>query len=100
MSVLSLEQVKQHLIIPSSYTGDDALLKAERDSVEAYVFTFLELGDDASHAAGVMELPQVKQAMLMMIATLYNSRESEVYSGTQEMKAFERLLYQFKRWGV
>jgi hypothetical protein len=44
--------------------------------------------------------PQVQQAMLMLIATLYNSRESEVYSGTQETKAFDRLLYQYKKWSI
>lgn len=36
--------------------------------------------------------------MLMLGATLYNNRESEVYSGTQETKAFDRLMYQFKKW--
>lgn len=100
MSVITLEQVKQHLNIPSSYTGDDTLLGSERDAAEAYAVTFLELEDDDDIAAEMLAKPQIQQAVLMLIATLYNSRESEVYSGTQETKAFERLLYQYKPWGV
>ena len=100
MSVLSLEIIKQHLNIPSDYTGDDGLLELERDAAEAYAVTFLDLEDDDDVAEEMLEKPQIQQALLMLIATLYNSRESEVYSGTQETKAFERLLYQYKTWSV
>ena len=100
MSVLSLELIKQHLNIPSDYTGDDQLLEQERDSAEAYAVAFLDLEDDEEAASEMLVKPQVQQAMLMLIATLYNSRESEVYSGTQEMKAFDRLLYQYKKWSI
>lgn len=100
MSVLSLEIIKQHLNIPSDYTGDDGLLELERDAAEAYAVAFLDLEDDDDVAEEMLEKPQIQQALLMLIATLYNSRESEVYSGTQETKAFERLLYQYKTWSV
>lgn len=100
MSVLTISAIKQHLNIPSDYTGDDGLLEQERDAAESYATTFLDLEDDADAAATMLAKPQVKQAVLMLIATLYNSRESEVYSGTQETKAFERLLYQYKRWSI
>lgn len=100
MSVLSLELIKQHLNIPSDYTGDDRLLEQERDSAEVYAVAFLDLEDDEEAASEMLVKPQVQQAMLMLIATLYNSRESEVYSGTQETKAFDRLLYQYKKWSI
>lgn len=100
MGVLSLELIKQHLNIPSDFTGDDQLLEQERDSAEAYAVTFLDLEDDDEAAAEALAKPQVKQALLMFIAALYNSRESEVYSGTQETKAFDRLLYQYKKWSI
>lgn len=100
MSVLSLDIIKQHLNIPCDYIGDDGLLELERDAAEAYAVTFLDLEDDEDVAEEMLEKPQIQQALLMLIATLYNSRESEVYSGTQETKAFERLLYQYKTWSV
>ena len=49
MSVLSLELIKQHLNIPSDYTGDDQLLEQERDSAEAYAVAFLDLEDDEEY---------------------------------------------------
>ena len=101
MSVLTIPEIKAHLVIPCDYMCDDELLASERASVEAYVTTFLDLEDeDEATITAALSREQVKHAMLMMIATLYNNRESEVYAGTQEMKAFDRLLYQYKRWSI
>lgn len=101
MSVLTIPEIKAHLNIPCDYMCDDELLASERESAEAYVTTFLDLEDeDEATITAALSRKQVKHAMLMIIATLYNNRESEVYAGTQEMKAFDRLLYQYKRWSV
>jgi len=100
MSVLSIDTIKNQLNVPGDFTGDDQLIELERDSVETYTVTFLDLEDDPEAAAEMLTRPQIQQAMIMMIATLYNNRESEVYSETKETKAFERLLYQHKKWGI
>lgn len=102
MSVLTIPEIKAHLNIPCDYMCDDELLASERESVEAYAVAFLDLEDDEEAASEILAKPQVKQAMLMMIATLYNSRESEVYSMAipRPTKAFERLLYQYKKWSI
>ena len=95
--MITVGSLKKHLQIPGTFAGDDEYLSQIVDSVIGYCRDFLDL-DDSEESTAILEKPQVSQAMLMLGATLYNNRESEVYSGTQETKAFDRLMYQFKKW--
>lgn len=105
MDVLSLTIIKQHLNIDSNFTDDDEYLTRLGNTAEGYTAEFLEVSD-ATDVEQVTEWttlsakPQVQQAMLMLVGTMYNNRESEVYSNTSEMKAFKRMLNQFKKWTV
>jgi len=101
--MITVDSLKKHLQIPGTFAGDDEYLSqiaAPSQLVASGIGScryFLDL-DDSEESTAILEKPQVSQAMLMLGATLYNNRESEVYSGTQETKAFDRLMYQFKKW--
>ncbi|SFF96549.1 head-tail connector protein [Prevotella sp. KH2C16] len=101
---LNLSILKKHLNIPADYAEDDEYLVHLGAVAEAYAATLLELdGTDAATVARreeILEKPQVKEGLLLLVGTLYNNRESEVYANTQETKAFRRLIYQYKPWSV
>lgn len=96
---LTLSYAKEHLNLPDDFHDDDNYITELIGVVTAYTTTYLDL-TNSEDSQKVMQMPQVVHAMVMMLGTLYNNRESEVYGNTQEMKVFQRLLGQFKYLSV
>lgn len=80
---VSLELVKQHLNIESSYTGDDSylnfLIPVAEGVVEKHICTNLyDLCKDDGSGNLTLPLP-LQSAILLYIGDLYNSREGNAY---------------------
>lgn len=80
---LKIKQIKQHLNIDADYTMDDDYLIQLAEVSEQIVQKHIDekLSDIAEREGGELPKPLL-QAMLLMIATLYNSRESVSYGAT------------------
>lgn len=81
---LTLQEVKEHLIIDPHFKMDDMLLlhyiKAAEDAVSKYY------GKDLSTLLEDGELPaSLKSAILLFIGHLYNNREAVGYQQTYEL---------------
>ena len=74
---ISLEQVKQHLMIDESFKGDDLyildLITVAEDSVSKH----LDMALDELMVGGTLP-PAIIHAMLLMIGNLYQFREPVV----------------------
>lgn len=95
--MLTLSDVKQHLNIPATDKTQDEKLTRLLAVAQTEVLAFLDRDDDNEELLGD---PMVQQAILMDVATLFNNAESEVYSHTQRLLTFERLLSLRRRWNV
>lgn len=88
---LQLEQVKKHLNIDSDFTEDDKYLEHLISVAELSVSTHLNIAlDELAGEGGVIPSPII-HAMLLMIGTLYNNRESVTYGSAIEIP----LCYQY-----
>lgn len=81
MTYLTLSTIKKQLNIDSSFTDDDTYLTTLGDVVEQIVAKHLEsdLAEIASDNDGALPAPIV-HAMLLLLATLYMSREHVTFS--------------------
>ena len=80
---LNINQIKQHLNIDADYPMDDDYLIQLAEVSEQIVLKHIDekLSDIAEREGGELPKPLL-QAMLLLIATFYNSRESVTYGAT------------------
>lgn len=93
MTYISLEQAKKHLNIEPEFTDDDQFIL---DLVEAATLVvekdicrpLAELG------VGEGQIPQpLQRAILLLVGTYYNTRETEVYGVlVNETKAYRHII--------
>lgn len=96
---LTLNQIKKHLNIDSTFTADDTYLmnlaSVAENTVQKHIDNELsELEDDY----GQLPMPLL-QAMLLMIGTLYAKRESIAFASAVEVPlSYEYLLSLYKNY--
>ncbi|MCO7225771.1 head-tail connector protein [Pleionea sp. CnH1-48] len=102
-SLVTLEEIKKHLIIDNSFTEDDTLIMSYGLSATQHVENYLgyELKLDALQKATGLTLEKmpetIKHAVLLLVGHFYNNREA---TNTLTIKnvplAFEALLSPYK----
>lgn len=95
---LTLEQVKQHLIIDNYFSADDSyiecLINVAEDSISKHLNTPL-----ASIVDGETLPPSIVHAMLLMIGNLYANREPVVYGNVSKLPlAYEYLINLYRNY--
>lgn len=96
---LTLNQIKKHLNIDSTFTADDTYLmnlaSVAENAVQKHIDNELsELEDDY----GQLPMP-LTQAMLLMIGTLYAKRESIAFASVVEVPlSYDYLLSLYKNY--
>ena len=96
MITVTLEQVKPHLNIDPSYTGDDKYLA---DLIEvSEVVVSKEIGIELSELeeGGVIPAP-LRQAILLMVGNFYANREPVAFASSSEIPLSYKYLVQFYR---
>lgn len=100
MRYLTIRELKQQVNIDPQWTGDDQYLMhlgdAAEGTVEGILDTPLEmyLDDDNMLPDGILH------AMMMLVATWFNDRESSTHSGAvKHPEAVDFLLAQYKNYG-
>jgi hypothetical protein len=98
MHYLELEDIKRQLNIDESYTDDDVYLEFLGDAAEAAVCEYLNR-DLCDLFTGEERVEPIFQCMLMLVADLYNNRESNI-TGVSITKnpTFELLLSIYKEY--
>lgn len=105
---VSLNRVKQHLNIESTFTGDDEylnfLIQVAEETVERHICTNLSdlANEETEGSTTVLVLPSSLQAaILLYIGDLYNSREGNAYgvSVSQVPFSYDYLLSLWKNYG-
>lgn len=75
MTYLTLDRIKKHLVIDSFYTDDDDYLTSLADVVESVVEKHIDDSLESLCKGGELP-PPLLQAMLLLIGSYYNTRES------------------------
>lgn len=76
MTYLTVEKVKQHLNIDSYYTDDDTYLASLIDVVQNVVEKHIDNSLVTLQSEGGELPPPLLHAMLLLIGSFYNNRES------------------------
>lgn len=100
MKYLTLELIKQHLQINSTYTDDDAYLEVLGGVVEEVVEKHID--DDFEHLAeandGNLPMPLI-QAMLLLLGTYFSNRENIAFVNSSEVPmSYTYLLDLYKNY--
>ena len=100
MKYLTLELIKQHLQINSTYTDDDAYLEVLGGVVEEVVEKHID--DDFEYLAeandGNLPMPLI-QAMLLLLGTYFSNRENIAYTNAVEVPmSYTYLLDLYKNY--
>lgn len=97
MITVTLEQVKPHLNIDPSYTGDDKYIA---DLIEvSEVVVSKEIGIELStleDEGGNLPAP-LRQAILLMVGNFYANREPVAFASSSEIPLSYKYLVQFYR---
>ncbi len=88
---LSLEEVKQHLLINNDFKEDDAYIEQLINVAGDAVSKHLDIALDELEAGGKIP-PAIAQAMLLMIGNLYANRESISFGAATEIPLSYRYL--------
>lgn len=96
MKYLTIEAIKQQLIIDSDFTEDDELLNALGDTAEELVEQQIDadLTDVVSNNNGKLPAP-LQHAMKMIVEYLYNDRGS---GETEIPKAFTYMCHLYRNY--
>lgn len=88
---LSLEQVKQHLLINNDFIEDDAYLEQLIQVAGDAISKHLDIALEELNAGGTLP-PAITQAMLLMIGNFYANRESVSFGAATEIPLSYRYL--------
>lgn len=101
---IPLQKIKKHLNIDNDFTEDDNYIQHLIEVAETVVERHIgyKLSDLSDKNEGQIPAP-LEHAMLLMIGTFYNTRESVTFgSGTELPLAYSYLLDMFtniEQWG-
>ena len=99
MTYLTLPIIKRHLNVDASFTGDDDYITTLGDTCEQIVEQHLEQPLSGLVKNGSLPAP-ITHAMLLLLATLYMSREHVTFGATNQIpvscsNAFDYLLHPY-----
>ena len=97
MKWLTLERIKQQLRIEPDFHDEDELLELYGESAEDAIMEVLNRSyEDMYEVYGRIPAP-VRQASLMLVASLYKDREKDLVQETHDNKTFRFLLAPYAR---
>ena len=96
MITVTLEQVKPHLNIDPSYTGDDKYIADLIEVSEAVVSKEIGIELSELEEGGVIPAP-LRQAILLMVGNFYANREPVAFASSSEIPLSYKYLVQFYR---
>jgi uncharacterized phage protein (predicted DNA packaging) len=97
MKWLTLERIKQQCRIEQDFTEEDEILESYGESAEDVILEVLNRSyEDLYEVYGHIPAP-VRQASLMLVASLYKDREKDLVQEAHENKTFSLLLKPYMR---
>lgn len=95
MRFLTLDEAKKHLVV--EHSDDDAYIETLVDAAEQAIENYLERELDEILIGGYLPAP-VKHCIKLYIGTLYNNRESVVYTSVNTLPVLALLLHGYKKF--
>lgn len=97
--MLSLKLLKKHLNIEDDFTEDDLYLMQLMEVAEHVVANHLDVTEDKLFNEEGDYKPEIRQAMLLFIGTLYANRESVTYGVTNKIAhGYDYILQPLKQY--